>query len=69
MPNNNGVVIVISDVTFGRSIDLGQQSRIYINSPFLELGKDAKPLSDSLKEWLLDSMVKQSPSVLHLAMK
>ena len=30
VPNNNGVVIGISGVTFGRGLDLGQQSRIYI---------------------------------------
>ncbi|WP_042293172.1 pesticin C-terminus-like muramidase [Citrobacter sedlakii] len=64
VPNNNGVVIGISGVTFGRGLDLGQQSKSYINSLFLELERDAKPLSDSLKEWLLGSVGKQGSSAL-----
>lgn len=64
VPNNNGVVVGISGVTFGRGLDLGQQSRAYINSLFLELEKDAEPLSDSLKEWLLGSVGKQGALAL-----
>ncbi|HHY6385525.1 TPA: pesticin C-terminus-like muramidase [Salmonella enterica] len=64
VPNNNGAVIGVSGVTFGRGLDLGQQTETYINSLFQEMEKDAKPLSDSLKKWLLGSVGKQGASAL-----
>lgn len=64
VPNNRGVVIGISGVTFGRGLDLGQQSRSYIQSLFREMEKNTKPLSASLTKWLLGSVALQGAAAL-----
>ncbi|WP_281075697.1 pesticin C-terminus-like muramidase [Klebsiella quasivariicola] len=64
VPNNRGVVIGISGVTFGRGLDLGQQSKSYIQSLFTEMEKNTKPLSTSLKKWLVGSVGKQGSVAL-----
>lgn len=64
MPNNRGVVIGISGVTLGRGLDFGQQAEAYINSLFQEVEMNAKPLSASLRKWLLGSVGKQGASAL-----
>jgi hypothetical protein len=64
VPNNRGVVIGISGVTFGRGLDLGQQSKSYIQSLFSEMEMNTKPLSPSLKNWLLGSVAIQGSAAL-----
>ncbi len=56
VPNNKGVVLGISGVTFGRGLDLGQQSKTYINTLFMDMERDAKPLPPALQKWLLGSV-------------
>ncbi|CAK9886248.1 MAG: hypothetical protein XXXJIFNMEKO3_02676 [Candidatus Erwinia impunctatus] len=56
VPNNGGVVIGASCVTFGRGLDFGQQSRGYINNLFSDMERNTNPLSGSLKNWLLGSV-------------
>ncbi|MIG41046.1 hypothetical protein AHW95_24205 [Salmonella enterica subsp. enterica] len=64
VPNNHGVVIGMSGVTFGQGLDFGQQTASYINSLFQEMEENTKPLPSSLKKWLLGSVGKQGTSAL-----
>ncbi|WP_320741275.1 hypothetical protein [Enterobacter sp. 166D1] len=64
VPNNKGVVIGLSGVTFGRGLDFGQQSISYIESLFNEMEKNTKPLSSALKVWLLGSVGLKGSSAL-----
>lgn len=59
VPNNHGVVIGASGVTFGRGLDFGQQTRTYIEQLFSEMETHARPLSPTMKEWLLGSVSKK----------
>ncbi|GAB83234.1 hypothetical protein EB105725_59_00010, partial [Shimwellia blattae DSM 4481 = NBRC 105725] len=56
VPNNKGVVIGLSGVTFGRGLDFGQQTKSYIESLFNEMEKNTKPLPSTLKVWILGSV-------------
>lgn len=56
VPNNRGVVIGLSGVTFGRGLDFGQQSKAYIQTLFKNMERDAKPLPSVLEKWLLGSV-------------
>ncbi|EOI5729514.1 hypothetical protein ACMS09_002987 [Cronobacter malonaticus] len=64
VPNNRGIVIGRSGVTFGRGLDLGQQTTTYIKSLLQEMEKDSRPLSEALKTWLLGSIGKQGSEAL-----
>ena len=64
VPNNKGVVIGLSGVTFGRGLDFGQQSKSYIESLFNEMEKNTKPLPSKLKAWLLGSVGLKGTSAL-----
>ncbi|RRW69714.1 hypothetical protein EGJ48_16105 [Pantoea dispersa] len=64
VPNNKGVVIGLSGVTFGRGLDFGQQSKSYIESLFNEMEKNTKPLPAKLKAWLLGSVGLKGASAL-----
>ena len=64
VPNNKGVVIGASGVTFGRGLDLGQQSESYISGLFLDVEKNASPLSITMKKWLLGSVGLKGSSAL-----
>ncbi|NLS54059.1 hypothetical protein GJ675_10400 [Hafnia alvei] len=64
VPNNKGVVIGASGVTFGRGLDLGQQSENYISGLFQNIEKNASPLSITMKKWLLESVGLQGSSAL-----
>ncbi len=56
VPNNKGVVIGLSGITFGRGLDFGQQSKTYIQTFFKDMERDAKPLPSTLEKWLLGSV-------------
>lgn len=64
VPNNKGVVIGLSGVTFGRGLDFGQQSKSYIESLFNEMEKNTKPLPSKLRAWLLGSVGLKGTSAL-----
>jgi hypothetical protein len=64
VPNNKGVVIGKSGVTFGRGLDLGQQSKVYVEDLFAKMEGNTKPFSSSLKEWLLGSVGKKGNDAL-----
>ena len=64
VPNNRGVVIGASGVTFGRGLDLGQQSESYISGLFSDIEKNASPLSVTMKKWLLGSVGLQGSAAL-----
>lgn len=52
VPNNKGVVIGRSGITFGRGLDIGSRSAADISNLFSEVAKHCKPLSSELLEWL-----------------
>ena len=52
VPNNKGTVIGSSGVTFGRGLDLGQQTTTYLERLLQEMEKHSQPLSASLKSQL-----------------
>ncbi len=52
VPNNNGVVIGESGITFGRGLDLGSRTATEVSKLFSEVAKHCKPLSSALLEWL-----------------
>jgi uncharacterized protein YecT (DUF1311 family) len=64
VPNNRGVVIGASGVTFGRGLDLGQQSDAYIKSLFDDVALNASPLSNDMRNWLLGSVGLKGSSAL-----
>jgi len=64
VPNNHGVVIGASGVTFGRGLDFGQQNRSYIEQIFAEMETHVRPLSPTMKEWLLGSVSKKGAESL-----
>ncbi|EKY3242707.1 pesticin C-terminus-like muramidase [Cronobacter dublinensis] len=49
VPNNKSTVIGRSGVTFGRGLDLGQQTTTYLEFLSQEMEKHSQPLSASLK--------------------
>lgn len=64
VPNNKGIVIGASGVTFGRGLDLGQQSETYVKNLFIKMEQHTNPLSANLKQWLLGSVGKKGPEAL-----
>ena len=52
IPNNNGIVIGSSGITFGRGLDLGSRTQGDIEQIFSKVSANCKPLSSSLLEWL-----------------
>lgn len=64
VPNNRGIVIGASGVTFGRGLDLGQQSEEYVKSLFIKMEENTNPLPDALKKWLMGSVGKKGREAL-----
>ncbi|ELZ8935274.1 hypothetical protein U1D46_004335 [Cronobacter dublinensis] len=64
VPNNKGTVIGRSGVTFGRGLDLGQQTTTYLEGLLQEMEKHSQPLSVSLKGWLTGGVGKQGVEAL-----
>lgn len=52
VPNNRGVVIGASGVTYGRGLDLGQISIGELNKLTTAISDNCKPLSSSMLQWL-----------------
>ncbi|WP_421208834.1 pesticin C-terminus-like muramidase [Aeromonas sp. 602396] len=52
VPNNRGVVIGASGVTYGRGLDLGQISIGELNKLTTAISNNCKPLSSSMLHWL-----------------
>lgn len=52
VPNNRGVVIGASGVTYGRGLDLGQISIGELNKLTAAISDNCKPLSSSMLQWL-----------------
>ncbi len=52
VPNNRGVVIGASGVTYGRGLDLGQISIGELNKLTTAISNNCKPLSSSMLQWL-----------------
>ncbi|EPR9025623.1 pesticin C-terminus-like muramidase [Cronobacter dublinensis] len=64
VPNNKSTVIGSSGVTFGRGLDLGQQTTTYLEGLLQEMEKHSQPLSVSLKGWLPGGVGKQGVEAL-----
>lgn len=52
VPNNKGVVIGASGITYGRGLDLGQISIDELNSLAKTISDNCAPLSNSMLQWL-----------------
>ena len=56
VPNNNGVVIGLSGVTFGRGLDIGQQSESIVRGFLTEMEINARPLFPKMTECLIGAV-------------
>ncbi|GAA4499118.1 pesticin C-terminus-like muramidase [Pseudaeromonas paramecii] len=56
VPNNRGVVIGASGVTYGRGLDLGQISISELNKLTKAISDNCNPLSSSMLQWLTDAV-------------
>ncbi|MGF1902031.1 pesticin C-terminus-like muramidase [Aliivibrio sifiae] len=52
VPNNKGVVIGNSGITFGRGLDIGQRTKDEVKDIFAKVTLNCKPLSQNLLNWL-----------------
>ncbi|NOH82469.1 type VI secretion system tip protein VgrG [Vibrio sp. 03-59-1] len=54
IPNNNGIVIGDSGITFGRGLDIGKRKPSEITEFFANMSKHCSPISDNLLKWIQD---------------
>ncbi|PSU86716.1 hypothetical protein C0W42_19685 [Photobacterium kishitanii] len=52
LPNNNGVVIGVSGITFGRGLDIGSRTANDVDKLFSKIERNSKPISKTLLTWL-----------------
>ncbi|MCG9725930.1 pesticin C-terminus-like muramidase [Vibrio brasiliensis] len=52
VPNNNGIAIGKSGITFGRGLDIGSRSAADVSEIFSEVEKHCKSISSKMLEWL-----------------
>jgi hypothetical protein len=68
VPNNRGVVIGASGVTYGRGLDLGQISISELNKLIKTISNNCTPLSNSMLRWLKGAVGLQKQAAYDYAM-
>jgi hypothetical protein len=65
----DGTVIGQSGVTYGRGLDIGQQTQQFVSNLLLSISENARPLSDKMSSWLIvGSGKKRDLAKEHLAL-